>query len=49
MEAFQLLARGGVQFDKKRFKNDVARFNVRCCSLFLKRINALTEDSKYFH
>ncbi|KIY67513.1 P-loop containing nucleoside triphosphate hydrolase protein [Cylindrobasidium torrendii FP15055 ss-10] len=27
MEAFQLLARGGVQFDRKRFQTDVERFN----------------------
>ncbi|KAF8922176.1 P-loop containing nucleoside triphosphate hydrolase protein [Mucidula mucida] len=27
MEAFQLLARGGVRFDKKRFRTDVERFS----------------------
>ncbi|KAK0500639.1 P-loop containing nucleoside triphosphate hydrolase protein [Armillaria luteobubalina] len=27
MEAFQLLSRGGAQFNKKRFQNDVQRFN----------------------
>ncbi|KAF5369793.1 hypothetical protein D9758_001379 [Tetrapyrgos nigripes] len=27
MEAFQLLSRGGIKFDKKRFKNDVELFN----------------------
>lgn len=29
MEAFQLLSRGGLNFDKKRFKNDVKLFQVR--------------------
>lgn len=28
MEAFQLLSRGGANFDKQRFKNDVKLFNV---------------------
>lgn len=28
MEAFQLLSRGGVQFNKNRFKKDVDLFNV---------------------
>lgn len=29
MEAFQLLSRGGVRFDKKRFKNEFNLFDVR--------------------
>ena len=29
MEAFHLLSRGGVNFDKQRFKSDVRLFNVR--------------------
>ena len=28
MEAFQLLARGGAKFDKKRFQGDVKLFDV---------------------
>ena len=28
MEAFQLLARGGAKFDKKRFQDDVKLFDV---------------------
>ena len=31
MEAFQLLSRGGAQFDKKRFKGDVELFQVCIC------------------
>ena len=34
MEAFQLLSRGGVRFNKERFKSDVQLFSVcfvRCC------------------
>jgi hypothetical protein len=29
MEAFHLLSRGGVTFDKQRFKSDVKLFKVR--------------------
>lgn len=29
MEAFHLLSRGGVNFDKQRFKGDVGLFSVR--------------------
>ena len=29
MEAFRLLSRGGVNFDKQRFKRDVTLFRVR--------------------
>ncbi|KAK0233766.1 P-loop containing nucleoside triphosphate hydrolase protein [Armillaria fumosa] len=32
MEAFQLLSRGGAQFNKKRFQNDVQRFNSKAVS-----------------
>ncbi|KAK0481586.1 P-loop containing nucleoside triphosphate hydrolase protein [Armillaria novae-zelandiae] len=32
MEAFQLLSRGGAQFNKKRFQNDVQRFNSKTVS-----------------
>ena len=31
MEAFQLLARGGAKFDKKRFQDDVKLFDVSSC------------------
>ena len=33
MEQFQLLSRGGVKFNKKRFGSDVKIFNVRLCHL----------------
>ncbi|KAG7450131.1 P-loop containing nucleoside triphosphate hydrolase protein [Guyanagaster necrorhizus] len=32
MEAFQLLSRGGARFNKKRFQNDVQRFNSKTTS-----------------
>lgn len=34
MEAFQILSRGGVRFDKHKYKNDVQLFNVRSRSRF---------------
>lgn len=37
MEAFHLLSRGGAQFDKKRFKNDVQFFEVRGDYLTVER------------
>jgi len=32
MEAFQVLSRGGVRFDKQRFKSDVQLFNNKVCT-----------------
>lgn len=41
MEAFQLLSRGGIKFDKRRFRKDFKLFDVRClCACFCFAIEA---------
>ena len=43
MEAFHLLSRGGVNFDKQRFKSDVKLFSVR---LNLSQLVALAQNQQ---
>ena len=45
MEAFQLLARGGLKFDKKRFQEDVQLFDVRRIIL-IAALHAYLNDSR---
>ncbi len=40
MEAFHLLSRGGVNFDKQRFKSDVKLFSVRLYPLSVDRLGS---------